>query len=90
MRLVFVMAALVTLSACSTVSSRTEQPQQLYPYIGVQKANQQVARSWQDPIIPGEVIVRVLMDWPMTLVADTVLVPVDLIVMQSNKKAQSN
>lgn len=89
MRLVFVMATLVTLSACSTVSSRTEQPQQLYPYIGVQKANIQVARSWQDPIIPGEVIVWVLMDWPMTLVADTVLVPVDLIVMQSNQQSES-
>ncbi|WP_157591260.1 hypothetical protein [Permianibacter aggregans] len=45
MRPVFVMAALVTLSACSTVSSRTEQPQQRYPCIGVKKANQQVARS---------------------------------------------
>lgn len=73
------------LAACSSVSSRVEQPTQLYPYMGVVEANKHIARSWHDPIIPGEVIARVMMDWPLTVVADTVLLPVDTIVAVSNK-----
>ena len=83
-RLAITLTGAIFLTACSSVSSRVEQPSQLYPYMGVAKANAQIARSWHDPIVPGEVIARVVLDWPFTVVADTVLLPVDAVVAASN------
>lgn len=83
-RLIISLIVAASLTACSSVSSRVDQPSQLYPYMGVVKANEQIARSWRDPIVPGGVIARAMMDWPLTLVADTVLLPVDTLVAVSN------
>jgi uncharacterized protein YceK len=72
------------LGACSTVSTHVAQPDQTYPYIGLREASAEVARAWREPVIPGEVIPRVMLDWPLSLVGDTVLLPWDAVVAWSN------
>lgn len=72
--------AMVGLSACSTVAVHVDAPQQLYPYKGTRTAGLGGVRAWQEPIIPGEAPVRAVLDVPLCLVADTVLLPIDLMV----------
>ncbi|HEX4909619.1 MAG TPA: YceK/YidQ family lipoprotein [Permianibacter sp.] len=73
------------LSGCSTVYVHAQAPEQLYPYKGSQTAFREVGRAWQDPIIPGEAPVRALIDLPLCVATDTLLLPVDWLIWLSNQ-----
>ena len=75
----------LALSACSTVYVHAQAPEQLYPYKGSQTAFREVGRAWQDPIIPGEAPVRALIDLPLCVATDTLLLPVDWLIWLSNR-----
>ncbi|NQD36855.1 YceK/YidQ family lipoprotein [Permianibacter sp. IMCC34836] len=69
------------LSGCSTAYVHVAQPAELHPYKGSQQAITEIGRSWGRPVVPGEVLVRSAVDLPLCLVADTVLLPIDFLIM---------
>lgn len=83
MRQIVVAAMMLLLAGCSTVLVHLDEPAQLHPYKGSRTAIAEVARAWRDPLIPGEATVRAFVDVPLCIVADTVLLPVDWLVMSS-------
>lgn len=83
--LLVLLLGILSLSACSTVYVHANAPEQIYPYKGSQLAPHEVGRAWQDPIIPAEAPVRAMLDVPLCVVTDTVLLPVDWLVWLSNR-----
>ena len=84
MRVGILVVAAMLLSACSTVYVHVDEPARIYPYKGSQTAVQGVVRSWHEPAIPGEAPVRALLDVPLCVATDTLLLPMDWLIWWSN------
>ncbi|MEW8239773.1 MAG: YceK/YidQ family lipoprotein [Candidatus Thiodiazotropha taylori] len=70
---------LSVLTACSTVKVHLQDHHILHPYLGTKTAIHNFIRSFSDFYLYGEQFVRG-MDVPFCFVADTLLLPYDLMV----------
>ncbi|MCG7872728.1 MAG: YceK/YidQ family lipoprotein [Candidatus Thiodiazotropha lotti] len=74
------MASIISLSlGCSTVKVHLDDHDILHPYLGTKTAVNNFIRSFSDFYLYGEQFVRA-MDVPFCFVADTLLLPYDLMV----------
>ncbi|MCG8015514.1 MAG: YceK/YidQ family lipoprotein [Candidatus Thiodiazotropha sp. 'RUGA'] len=78
-RALLVASILSVLMACSTVKVHLQDHDILHPYLGTKRAVHNFIRSFSDFYLYGEQFVRA-MDVPFCFVADTLLLPYDLMV----------
>ncbi|MCG8089480.1 MAG: YceK/YidQ family lipoprotein [Candidatus Thiodiazotropha endolucinida] len=78
-RALLVATILSVLTACSTVKVHLQDHHILHPYLGTKTAIHNFIRSFSDFYLYGEQFVRG-MDVPFCFVADTLLLPYDLMV----------
>ena len=65
-------------SSCSTVIVHSQKDRSPGPYSGTAQAIEQTKKSWHSPTLYGEVFWTAF-DVPLSFVADTIILPYDLI-----------
>lgn len=66
------------LAGCATIETHTDQSRETGPYVGTGHAIHRVKQWWNDYSYDGQVVFA-MMDVPLCLIADTLLLPYDLL-----------
>ena len=67
-----------TLAGCATIETHTDRTREIGPYAGTGHAVHRVKQWWNDYSYDGQVVFA-MMDVPLCLIADTLLLPYDLL-----------